>query len=89
MSTVHDMDNTFDNLNGGTESTNTRETPRKGGNVDDHMDGHGEQPGPTPGGGVGRSENRSRERLQGWCPEEGHGPCVQGRHAFLIAADVT
>ena len=50
MSTVHDM-------NGGNESTNTRETPRKGGNVDDHMDGHGEQLGPTPGGGAGRSEN--------------------------------
>ena len=69
MSTVHDMNSTFDNLNGGNESTNTRETPRKGGNVDDHMDDHGEQPGPTPGRGAGRSEN-----LQGgsmWCSEGG------------------
>jgi hypothetical protein len=57
MSTVHDMNNTLDNLNGGNENKNTRETPRKGGNVDDHMDDHGEQPGPTPGRGAGRSEN--------------------------------
>ena len=77
MSTVHDMNNTFGNLNGGNESTNTRETPRKGGNVDVHMDGHGEQPGPTPGGGAGRSENLqggSRERLQG-----GTGPTGRAR----------
>ena len=66
MSTVHDMKNTLGNLNGGNENKNTRETPRKGGNVDDHMDDHGEQPGPNPGGGAGRSEN-----LQGMGPEEG------------------
>ena len=38
MSTVHGMNSTSDNLNGGNENTNTRETPRKGGDVDDHMD---------------------------------------------------
>ena len=72
MSTVHDMNSTFGNLNGGNESTNTIETTRKGGNVDHHMDGHGGQPGPTPGGGAGRLEN-----LQGGVQVddhmEGHG----------------
>ena len=55
MSTVHDMNSTFGNLNGGNESTNTRETPRKGGNVDDHMDGHGEQHGVYRGDPAGPS----------------------------------
>ena len=80
MSTVHDMNSTFGNLNGGNESTNTRETPRKGGNVDDHMDGHGEQLGPTPGGGAGRSEN-----LQGGVQRRATG----GNQPSPIAADVT
>ena len=84
MFTVHDMNSTFDNLNGGNESTNTRETPRKGGNVDDHMDDNGEQPGPTPGRGAGRSEN-----LQGGGPEEGTECTGVTRLGLPIAADVT